>query len=138
MKKYFFIFLISMSLISVSSCDIDDGVNFIFVPLQITNADLPESFRLNETFEIVVTYAVPDDCTIFSGFDVTDADLTVRNVAVFGSMRTDSDNCEEQFIERTATFDFNVVYDEPYVFRFWQGTNADGEPEFFEVEVPVE
>jgi len=34
-------------------------------------------------------------------------------------------------------FNFVVLYEEPYVFRFWQGEDSNGEAQFLEIQVPV-
>lgn len=136
MKSYRIIFYSLLLVLGLSSCNLgDDGPNFHFTALQITSAELPESFNLNETYEIKVTYVRPDGCTFFEGFDLSKEDVTVRNVVAVGSVRTDQ-TCTTAIEEEEATFLFVVLFDEPYTFRFWQGTE-DGTDEYFEVEVPV-
>lgn len=138
MRRLIFICLTVSLLLSAFSCSLnDDGPNFHFKPLQITSAVLPDSFDLNETYQITVNYTLPDGCTGFSGFDVTDADTTIRNVVVFGIVRTDQEACTTLATEAQASFNFICLYDEPYTFRFWQGEGVDGEQEYFEVVVPV-
>lgn len=137
MKKPFVICLFAAVFLIFSSCNIDDGPNFHFLPLQITSAELPESFTLNETYSIQVTYVQPDACTAFAGFDVVDQDTAVRNVVVVGTKRTDQEVCAENIEEQTASFNFFVKYSEPYTFRFWQSENADGEQQYLEIVVPV-
>lgn len=137
MKKIFFRLLFFTTLLLVNSCTNDDAPNFHFVPLQIVSAELPEFFSLNQTYQIRVTYTKPDTCTSFSGFDVTPKDVTVRNVVVIGTTRTDQETCDETPIEGVATFGFVVNHFQTYVFRFWQGEDENGEQQYFEVEVPV-
>ena len=138
MRKLFFICIAFGLLLQGISCSLnDDSPNFHFTPLQITNAEVPESFELNETYQVSVNYIIPDGCTFFSGFDVSKVDTTVRNVAVFGMVQTDEEACITLAEEAQASFDFICLYDEPYTFRFWQGENADGEQEYLEIVVPV-
>ena len=137
MRKLFFICVAASLLLGVSCSLNDDGPNFHFTPLQITSAELPDSFNMNETYQITVTYTIPDGCTGFGGFDVTKSDFTTRNVVVFGTVRTDQEACTTIAEEAQASFSFICLYDEPYTFRFWQGEGADGEQEYFEVVVPV-
>ncbi|NAS10919.1 hypothetical protein GTQ38_02825 [Flavobacteriaceae bacterium R33] len=119
------------------SCSLDDdGVNFNFVALQIVSAELPESFVQNQTYEISVTYVRPNGCTFFEGFDISESDTTVRNVVAVGSELQDT-ACTQEAEEVEATFNFIVLHSEDYIFRFWTGEDADGEPEFIEIEVPV-
>lgn len=137
MTKPFFTFLFVAVSFMFSACSTDDGPNFNFLPLQILSAELPDSFELNGTYEIRMTYLRPDSCTSFANFDVSDKDTTVRNVVIFGAKRTDKENCVAVAEERMAFFNFIVKYSESYTFRFWQGENENGEQEYLEVEVPV-
>ncbi len=136
MKKVIII-LLSFIAITLNSCSLDDqGPNFHFVPLKITRADLPESFTLNETYEIKVTYEIPDNCTIFEDFNITKSDTTVRNVVAIGT-EFENEQCMENLVEMEATFNFICLYSEPYLFRFWTGEDENGEAEYFEIEVAV-
>jgi len=137
MKKSIFIFLFVTVSFIFSSCSVDDGPNFHFLPLQIVSAELPESFTLNETYQIEVTYVQPDACTSFAGFDVVSQDTTVRNVVVVGTKRTDQEICADVTQELTASFNFIVKYTEPYTFRFWQSESENGEQQYLEIVVPV-
>lgn len=137
MKKFFFIFLFIGATLSVISCDKDDAPNFHFVPLRIVSAELPEFFTLNQTYSIRVTYNRPDACTSFGGFDVSQKDISTRNVVVIGTKRYDQEACTQVIIEESNIFNFKVVHNETYVFRFWQGEDAEGNHEYFEVLVPV-
>ncbi|WP_298505428.1 hypothetical protein [uncultured Maribacter sp.] len=122
----------------LSNCSAeDDSPNFQFVPLQIVSAELPESFNLDETYQIQVSFIKPNGCTLYEGFDVTKEDQTVRNVVVVGSERIDTDDCTEQAVEQKATFNFVVLYNETYTFKFWLGETASGEDEYLEINVPV-
>jgi len=124
-------------LLGLSACNLeDDQVNYHFVPLQITSAELPESFDLNETYEVSVTFIRPNTCVFFEGFDIRKADTTVRNVVAIGSELEDQE-CAQVVEEVTATFNFLCLYSQPYVFRFWTGEDENGVSEYFEITVPV-
>ena len=121
-----------------NGCSIeDDDANFHFTSLEIVGAELPESFDYNRTYEILVNYIKPDSCTNYEGFDVVKDSLTVRNVVDIGSVRTDTDDCTEESIEQTASFNFKVIYTDPYTFRFYTGDNSEGEAQYLEIVVPV-
>jgi len=137
MRNSLNIFTIVAVFFLFSSCSLDDGTNFHFLPLQIVSAELPDSFNLNETYQIRVQYAQPNACTGFAGLEVVDIDTTVRNVAVVGTERTDQEVCAQLVTIRTATFNFIVNYSQTYTFRFLQGENENGEQMYLEVEVPV-
>lgn len=138
MKKALLFFLCFGALI-VSSCNLDDGGdNFHFIPLQIKEAELPESFMLNETYQIKVTYIMPNGCTTFEGFDIVESktiDYEVRSVVAIGAEK--DEQCTQVVQEVETTFSFLCLYDKTYVFRFWISENENGESQYFEVEVPV-
>lgn len=136
LKKSISIVLCFLAL-TLSSCKLeDDRLNFRFVSLQIVSADLPESFDLNQTYEINVTYLKPSTCVFYEGFDVTNDGLTTRNVVAIGSEFYE-ENCAQVTEEYEATFNFIVLYEGSYLFRFWTGQDENGEPQYLEIEVPV-
>ena len=124
-------------LLVLNACDIgDDEVNYHFVTLQITDVSMPETFSLNETYEIGVTVLVPNGCTEFEGFNITSEDTAVRTVVAIGTQRDDV-LCTEVVSEIEATFDFICLYPETYLFRFWTGEDEQGLAQYLEIEVPV-
>ncbi|MBT8307401.1 MAG: hypothetical protein KJN85_10735 [Maribacter sp.] len=138
MNRTFLVLIAILVSLSFTSCDLgDDGPNFHFVPLVIESVEMPESFDLNETYEINVTYTIPDGCTFYEGFDVVKEATSIRKVVAVGAKRTDQEACTEVVRQEMASFDFVVLYDQEYLFRFYQGEDANGEQQFLEVEVPV-
>ncbi len=138
MKRSFLVLCAVLASFAFNSCDLnDDDVNFHFVPLQIVSVDLPDFFVFNETFIIKVTYIIPNTCTFFEGFDFAKPELTTREVVVVGFQRTDQEACTDIAEERETTFEFIVVHDEPYLFKFWQGEDENGEQQYLEIEVPM-
>ncbi|MGB5820113.1 MAG: hypothetical protein WBG90_11570 [Saonia sp.] len=136
MKRLLFFLFIALAILSLNSCDIDDGPNFNFVSLQIVDVEVPESFTLNETHVIKVTYLRPNGCTSFQGFDIAKPDVTVRNVVAIGAVRTDL-VCTEETETVETSFRFIALFSDTYLFQFWTGEDADGNPEYLEIEVPV-
>ncbi len=137
MRRLFLAFVLVVIAFIVSSCLKDDAPTIEFHALRIVDADVPESFTFNGRYEITVTYVRPDDCTHFEVFDVVQKDTTIREVVAIGSMFVDR-QCAQVATEQQESFLFEVKYDQPYLFRFWQGTDANGEPTFLDIEVPVE
>lgn len=137
MKRLVYLLITVITFAFLGSCSFDDDdPNFRFETLRIISAELPDSFTLNETFQIEITYVKPSGCINFEGFDVTNIELTTREVVAVGTARTDL-TCIGTIIEETSIINFIVLYDEPYIFRFWQGEGTDGEGEFLEIQVPV-
>jgi len=136
MKRMFLLIFLVVMGFSVDSCKKDDGTTIEFTALQISSAELPESFVLNGTYEIKVTYSIPDGCTNFEGFEVEPKDTTVRDVVAIG-WRPLEQQCTLAITTREESFLFNVVHDQTYLFRFWQGEDTNGDPMYLEIEVPV-
>lgn len=138
MKKIFLYVIAISAIVTMESCSLeDDDANFEFQYLEITDAEVPESFDFNEVYQIKVHYLRPNDCTFFEGFDVYKEEETTRQVVVIGSVLTDQSDCTEVAQEVEATFDFQVIYKNDYLFKFYTGTDAEGNAEFMEIEVPV-
>ncbi len=136
MKRLFLLIFLVFLGFSVDSCNKDDGTTIEFTALQISSAELPQSFDLNGTYEITVTYSIPDGCTSFEGFEVEQKDTTTREVVAIG-WRPLELQCTQVVTDSEESFLFNVVHDQPYLFRFWQGEDSNGDPIFLEIEVPV-
>lgn len=136
MKRFFILILLFTFAFVTNSCSNDDEVNFHFVTLNVLSAEVPESFELNETYQIKVTFERNGNCTFFERFDVRAQDTTVRDVVLIGSVFTDGP-CTNDIILVEESFNFVVLYDQPYTFRFFQGTDENGDHQFFEVIVPV-
>ncbi len=137
MKRMILALCVLVVSLTHTSCELgDDGPNFNFVPLRIESVEMPESFDLNETYEINVTYSIPDGCTYYEGFDVVQEATSTRKVVAVGSQRTDQEACTQVVREETSSFNFIVVHNQMYLFRFYQG-EENGVQLFLEVEVPV-
>ena len=136
MKKTFLLILCCIA-ITITSCSLnDDSVEFNFVPLQIVDAEFPESFTLNETYNIKITYIIPNNCVAFEGFDISNIDITSRNIVAIGSERVD-EVCNLVAIEAEGSLDFICLYEGTYFFRMWTGEDENGEQQYIELEVPV-
>lgn len=139
MKKVIALFVILGALMTFNSCDLDDDQpNFHFTTLSVVEAQVPDSFVLNEVYDIEVTYIRPDECTFFEGFDVAKTGETDRDVVVIGSVLTDQQFCAQVIEEVTATFQFNVIFTGEYRFRFYAGQDENDSAVYLEYTVPVE
>lgn len=138
-RLYFLVFAFAATLV-IASCSLDDGgVNFHYAPLQIVNATVPDTFDFGNTYTINVDILRPDDCTLTDSFDVrrSATDTTnIRTVSAIGII-LDKDECAEVNQEIQDSFQFEVRYTEPYIFRFYTGDNENGDAQFLEIRVPV-
>ncbi len=86
-----------------------------------------------------MTYTKPNGCYYFNDF-IYEVDDQQRTIAVVNTVFTNLNNSAKkmQTEEVTVHFDFIVLSNETYVFKFYQGEDENGEDQFLLVEVPVE
>lgn len=133
MKK---LVLLCVMIMSLASCSIDDSNEFYNEILPVESVDIPKEFTIGKIYPITVTYKRPAGCYAFFDFYYT-RDLNQRTVAVVNSVFPNQ-NCglsEETEVE--ATFNFKVMNNGTYVFKFWQGKDDKGTDLYYIVEVPV-
>lgn len=138
MKRLLF-FAVAL-ILTLGSCSLsDDGVNFHYAPLEIVSVNVPDTFEFGQLYTIDVNILRPDDCTLTDEFDVRRSftDTTqIRTIAAIGII-LDKDECAEVNQEIQDSFDFEVRYTDPYIFKFYTGIDENDDPQFLEVEVPV-
>lgn len=125
-----------LSLLVSCSIDDDNQVNYGFEVLPVESVDMPEAFVFGETYPINVSYFRPSSCHFFNEFYYV-KDVNQRTVAPI-TVVYDYDNCEtlkEDLV--VSSFNFVVTSKEPYVFKFWQGEDDNGNDVYLTIEVPV-
>lgn len=134
MKRYIIILL---TIISFSACSLsgDDDVNHHFEYVPITEVDVPSEFILGERYQILVKYSLPNDCYGFYSCDYIYESYS-RMVTIIAAVNDDT-VCTQTTIEGEYIIDIEVVQSEPYIFKFWQGIDNQGNSEYLIVEVPV-
>lgn len=133
MKRYILVFI---SLIILSSCSLDDDTpNQHFEYIKITEVDIPAEFTLGETYEIVVSYSLPNECYQFYNHDYL-YEGTSRIIGAIAIVNDDA-TCTQGIIEGEFIMNVEAIQSEPYLFKFWQGTDNQGTSEYLTVEVPV-
>lgn len=129
------IFFVIFAVVFVVSCSDDDSYDYHYELLAIEDAQVPEQFEYGGLYEISVKYIVPDNC--YTNNDVLyEYDNDARNVAVI-SLVVESSDCETIDVEQELNFQVHALQASPYIFRFWQGEDDNGEPIYLTVEVPV-
>ncbi|WP_158846338.1 hypothetical protein [Algibacter sp. L1A34] len=133
MKKLLVICL----MLILASCSVDDdSVNYSFEILPVESVDIPTEFVIGETYPITISYLKPSSCHSFREFYYL-KNNNERTVAPINYV-FEEDNCEtleNELVENT--FNFNVTGNGSYIFKFWQGEDADGEDQYLIIEVPV-
>ncbi|WP_445731573.1 hypothetical protein [Mariniflexile sp.] len=135
MKK---LIALSLALILCASCSLDDdnSSNYSFEILPVESVDIPNQFELGKTYPITVTYLKPSTCHVFREFYYS-KNLNERTVAPVTYV-LENNNCETlDAVSEEATFNFIVTGNGSYIFKFWQGEDANGEDQYLIIEVPV-
>jgi len=99
---------------------------------------LPDRFIRGETVEITVSYLRPSSCHSFSGFELegTENERTVAIINVVIDDNTVCENLRESDL-RSESFTFMVGLQNTYIFKFWQGKDAEGNNIFLTKEINV-
>jgi len=132
MKKIFFVFFIL--LLSVS-CSDDDNTNYHYELLPVEDAIVPDEFIHGQVYFITVKYIRPDDCYVYNDV-LYEYDFDARNIAVISTV-IENENCEVLDSEEELTIRVQALQTSPYIFRFWQGDDENGDPIYLEIVVPV-
>ena len=124
-------------IITLLSCSLNDDVNsnLTLKTLPIKEAIVPESFDFGQLYRVTVFFDLPDGCHSFYDLFYRH-DGTSRIVAV-NSLVNNAVSCTEAIIEKEFTFTVEVRQREDYTFKFWKGTDSNGDDIFEEVIVPV-
>lgn len=119
-----------------NACSTDSGTNYSFELLPIQSVDLPTEFTLGQTYPITVHYNLPTSCHFFNTM-YYDKNLNIRTIAIESAV-ADKNNCVATPNDAsTYTFNFYVTSNGSYIFRFYQGKDANGQDIFLEYEIPV-
>jgi hypothetical protein len=133
MKKFMLLFLGVFLFYSCLNNDNDTSFTYEYAP--IDEAITPTSFTFGETDSIKIKYTFPNGCYSFDRIYYQHQDTT-RIVAVTALVEL-SKPCTLAIIEGEYTFPVKATQREDYIFKFFKGTDSDGENIFEEVVVPV-
>ena len=132
MKHYL---ILLFAVITLASCSSNDDVNYHFEYVPVLSADVPIEFIHGETYRLTVTYEMPNSCYSFYHYDYI-YDDTSRMIAPIAIVN-DDEVCTQIPYEGSFFIYVQALQLEPYIFNFWQGEDADGEPIYLTIEVPV-
>ena len=136
MKKIL-VFIGFLAMFAVSSCSLEDDVALRFEPLKVTDVNFPPELQMLESYQIGVSYLRPSSCHYFEGFDYENTGENETTVFLIASVLTDQP-CQELNVELETSFEFKPESAGTYIFRFWQGKNADGQDVYYVFDVVVE
>tara|TARA_R110002073_G_scaffold279026_1_gene443007 strand:- start:271952 stop:272362 length:411 start_codon:yes stop_codon:yes gene_type:complete len=134
MKRFLTSLVVVLMFVSCNLDD-DDANNFTLETLPIKEAIVPDEFTYGSEQEITIKYDLLNGCYSFYNL-YYQYDNDTRIVAV-NSLLNQNAQCTEGIIEEEYTFTVKVVQHQDYVFKFWKGTDANGESIFEVITVPV-
>ena len=113
-----------------------DSDTYLFELLPIQSVDIPTEFTLGQTYPITVHYNLPTSCHYFNTM-YYDKNLNVRTIAIESAVAQHNNCVATPNDASTYTFNFYVTSNGSYIFKFYQGQDANGQNIFLEYEIPV-
>ncbi|AUP77358.1 hypothetical protein [Flavivirga eckloniae] len=134
--KYLLIMMVALA-ISVSSCsNDDDDHDYHLEYVNVTSAELPGEFNHGSIYQIKVTIELPNSCYFY--YDQYDYIYKGNTRLIYPIAHVDDGiSCNLNITETTFSIPVQALQYEPYIFKFYQGKDADGEDMFLTIEVPV-
>ena len=123
--------------LTVTSCSDDDNDHEYHLEyIGVISADLPDEFIYGLTYRINVTIELPNSCYYY--YNQYDYYYEGTSRLIYPIAHVD-DNvpCTPNITETTFSIPVQVLQNETYIFKFYQGQDADGQDQFLTIEVPV-
>ena len=134
MKNFAPLFLI---VFLIFGCSDDDNYHeFHLEYVSVVSADLPDEFIQGNTYRINVTIELPDSCYFYYNQYDYFYEGTSRLIYPIGHV-DDGIACTPDLRETTFSIPVQALQSEPYIFKFYQGEDAEGQDMFLTIEVPV-
>ena len=133
--KYLLIMIVALTAVSVTSCSDDDN-NYHLEYIGVKSAELPSEFIYGQTYRINFTAELPNSCY----FNYNQYDYFYEGTSRLIYPITHIDDgvpCTPNIRETTYSIPVHVLQEETYIFKFYQGEDADGQDMFLTIEVPV-
>jgi len=135
--KYLLIMVVALTL-SVTSCSNDDDNyhDYHLEYVSVVSADLPDEFIFGNTYRINVTIELPNSCYYYYNQYDYFYEGTSRLIYPIAHV-DDGVACTLNITETTFSIPVQALQSEPYIFKFYQGEDAEGQDMFLTIEVPV-
>ena len=137
MKHFITLFLFALLIVG---CNDDDDNNYHDYHLEyigVVSTELPDEFTYGHTYEINVTIELPNSCYYHYGQYDYFYEGTTRLIYPIAHVDDDDDSCTQNITEITFSIPVHALQFEPYIFKFYQGEDANGEHMYLTIEVPV-
>ncbi|MBZ9630908.1 hypothetical protein LB465_08960 [Salegentibacter sp. LM13S] len=140
--------LLMILAVSIYSCDTnDDGPNVNYDFAKITDADLPGFFEIGESYDLEVSYELPNACHSFVTFDfdeyIDEENDSIYVIEIYAVTSYDANltECTEEgdLNESKTIRDLRITSEDynNYQFKLLTGFDENDEGEFLIVDVPV-
>ena len=137
MRKFIFLPLIGLAFtIFLSSCSNDRNDNYRTEFINVIEAELPNEFEFGNFYNIDVDVEIPSSCyTFYDDFNyVYNGDERL----IFPIAFVDDDGICTPRTERSSfTIRLQALQRKPYVFKFYQGLDSNGDKIYLTYTVPV-
>jgi len=137
--KYLLIMMVALTLTVTSCSDNDDNINDHAYHLEYVNvisADLPDEFIYGQTYRINITIELPNSCYYYYNQYDYFYEGTSRFIYPIGHV-DDNVPCSTNITEVIFSIPVQALQQEPYIFKFYQGEDTNGQDMFLTIEVPV-
>lgn len=131
MKKILFLLVFS---ILISSCSEDD-ITFQRALIPIDEASIPDSFTLNQTETITVSYTLPDDC--YNSPRLYYAYQGKARIIAMEALKNIVGPCSNTPSQMELEIPILIQQEHEYLFRLYKGKASNGQNLFEEYIVPV-
>jgi len=134
MKHFISLFLVAFL---VFGCSDDDNYHAYHLEyIGAVSADVPDEFVQGNTYLINVTIELPNSCYYY--YNQYDYFYKGTSRLIYPIAHVDDDvPCSEAIREVTFSIPVQALQSEPYIFKFYQGEDEEGQDVFLTIEVPV-
>uniref|UniRef100_UPI00261C7F63 hypothetical protein n=1 Tax=uncultured Eudoraea sp. TaxID=1035614 RepID=UPI00261C7F63 len=102
----------------------------------VVSAELPDEFIYGRTYRINITIELPDSCYYY--YNQYDYFYEGTSRLIYPIVHIDDGvPCTPNITETTFSIPVQALQNEPYVFKFYQGEDTEGQDMFLTIEVPV-
>ena len=136
MKKILAIFIIATAVLVSCNKDNDYDHDYHLEYRSVISAELPDEFVYGHTYRIKVTIELPNSCYYFYDQYHYFYEGTSRLIYPIAHV-DDGVECTPNIREITFSIPVQALQRETYIFKFYQGEDAEGQDKFLTIEVPV-
>jgi len=136
MKHYILLFLSVFLLLGCSNDDDNNYHDYHLEYVSVISAEVPDEFIYGRTHRINVTIELPNSCYFYYNQYDYFYEGTSRLIYPIGHV-DDGITCTPNITETTFSIPVQALQYEPYIFKFYQGEDTDGQDMFLTIEVPV-